>query len=155
MNLDKIKQLIYLAEEHDLSEIEVQFSFSSKVRIVRGAVANANIVQTAPIVQSKPVESNTETKSGEKEEAQEDSEKYSEITAPIVGTFYRKPSPEDDPYVKIGDHIEKGQVVCLIEAMKIFNEIKSEISGKIVRASVEDGQPVEYGHTLFLIDPNA
>ncbi len=76
-----------------------------------------------------------------------------EITAPIVGTFYRKPAPDAEPFVKEGDRVEKGQVVCIIEAMKLFNEIESEVSGVIRKVLVEDGEPVEYGQPLFLVEP--
>ena len=71
----------------------------------------------------------------------------------MVGTFYRSPSPEKGPYVKVGDVIEKGATVCIIEAMKLFNEIESELAGKIVKVMVEDAQPVEYDQVLFLVDP--
>ncbi len=78
-----------------------------------------------------------------------------EIRSPIVGTFYRAPAPGKDPYIKIGDVIESGAVVCIVEAMKLFNEIESEISGKIVKSMVDDASPVEYDQVLFLVDPNA
>ena len=77
-----------------------------------------------------------------------------EIRSPIVGTFYRSSSPEKGPYVKPGDKIEVGTVVCIVEAMKLFNEIESEVAGKVVRVVVEDASPVEYDQLLFLIDPN-
>ena len=86
----------------------------------------------------------------ENEEAAND---YIEIRSPIVGTFYRSSSPEKPPYVKVGDSIEKGDVVCIVEAMKLFNEIESEVSGKIVKVIVEDAQPVEYDQVLYLVDP--
>jgi len=76
-----------------------------------------------------------------------------EITAPIVGTFYRKPAPDAQPFVEVGDRVEKGQVVCIIEAMKLFNEIESEVAGVIRKVLVEDGEPVEYGQPLFLVEP--
>ena len=76
-----------------------------------------------------------------------------EIRSPIVGTFYRSSSPEKPPYAKVGDTIEVGQVVCIVEAMKLFNEIESEIAGKVVKVMVEDAQPVEYDQVLFLIEP--
>ncbi len=76
-----------------------------------------------------------------------------EIKAPIVGTFYRRPAPDAEPYVKEGDRVEKGQVLCIIEAMKLFNEIESEVSGVVRKILVEDGEPVEYGQPLFLIEP--
>ncbi len=84
----------------------------------------------------------------------QDNSNYLEVKSPIVGTFYRAPSPDKAPFVKVGDAIEKGQTVCIIEAMKLFNEIESEISGKIVKVMVEDAQPVEYDQVLFLVDPN-
>lgn len=77
-----------------------------------------------------------------------------EIRSPIVGTFYRSSSPEKGPYVKPGDKVEVGSVVCIVEAMKLFNEIESEVSGKVVKIMVEDASPVEYDQLLFLIDPN-
>ncbi len=76
-----------------------------------------------------------------------------EITAPIVGTFYRAPAPDAEPFVKEGDRVEKGQVVCIIEAMKLFNEIESEVSGIVRKILVENAEPVEYGQPLFLIEP--
>jgi acetyl-CoA carboxylase biotin carboxyl carrier protein len=86
-------------------------------------------------------------------EAKADDSSYLEVRSPIVGTFYRSSSPEKPPYVKVGDAIEVGQVVCIVEAMKLFNEIESEIAGKIVKVMVEDAQPVEYDQVLFLVDP--
>ncbi len=83
----------------------------------------------------------------------DESNGYLSIKSPIVGTFYRSPSPEKGPYVKVGDTIDKGAVVCIIEAMKLFNEIESEVSGTIVKVLVEDAQPVEYDQPLFLVDP--
>lgn len=80
---------------------------------------------------------------------------FIEIKSPIVGTFYRSPSPDKDPYVKIGDAISAKSVVCIVEAMKLFNEIESEVSGKVVDILVDDGAPVEYDQVLFLIDPKA
>ena len=77
-----------------------------------------------------------------------------EIKSPMVGTFYRSPSPDKPPFIKVGDNIEKGDVVCIVEAMKLFNEIESEVSGKIVKVVSEDAAPVEYDQVLFLIDPH-
>jgi len=94
--------------------------------------------------------SNKDGGASEKEEAGND---YIEIRSPIVGTFYRSASPEKPPYAKVGDVIEKGDVVCIVEAMKLFNEIESEVSGKIVKVIVEDAQPVEYDQVLYLVDP--
>ena len=79
---------------------------------------------------------------------------YLEVKSPMVGTFYRSASPEKPAYVKVGDTIEPGSVVCIVEAMKLFNEIEAEVSGKIVKVLVEDASPVEYDQVLFLVDPN-
>lgn len=85
--------------------------------------------------------------------AEGDTSSYVEIKSPIVGTFYRSPSPEKGAYVKVGDIVEVGNVVCIVEAMKLFNEIESDASGKIIKVLVEDAQPVEYDQPLFLVDP--
>jgi acetyl-CoA carboxylase biotin carboxyl carrier protein len=85
---------------------------------------------------------------------EEDTSKYLEVKSPMVGTFYRSPSPDKPIYVKVGDSISEGSPVCIIEAMKLFNEIESEVSGKIVKVLVEDAQPVEYDQVLFLVDPS-
>ena len=77
-----------------------------------------------------------------------------EVKSPMVGTFYRSPAPDKGPYIKVGDQIEVGSVVCIVEAMKLFNEIESEVSGKIVKVMVEDASPVEYDQVLFLVEPS-
>ena len=81
-------------------------------------------------------------------------DKYITIKSPMIGTFYRKPSPEKDTFVNVGDNIKSGDVLCVIEAMKLFNEIESEITGKIVKVLVDDSTPVEYDQPLFLVDPS-
>lgn len=87
-------------------------------------------------------------------EAKEDTSKYIEIKSPMIGTFYRSSSPESDAFVQIGDSVKTGQTVCIIEAMKLFNEIESEVSGKIVKILVDNASPVEYDQPLFLVDPS-
>ncbi len=146
MDIQKIEELIKLLKDNDLAEIDVQYSWSERVRIVSGthqaAQVVSNVLQPEPKVEASKEETPAEKKND-----------YVEIKAPIVGTFYRKPAPDEPPFVSIGDDIEAGQVVCLIEAMKIFNEIKDDVSGKVKKVLVEDSQPIEYGHPLFLIDP--
>lgn len=100
----------------------------------------------APVAPAAPV--------GKAESAADDTSGYIEITSPIVGTFYRSPSPEKPPYIKIGDTVQSDSIVCIVEAMKLFNEIESEVSGKIIKILIEDASPVEYGQPLFLVDPN-
>ena len=84
----------------------------------------------------------------------EDNSKYITVKSPIIGTFYRKPSPDKGPFVEVGDSIKEGDVLCVIEAMKLFNEIESEVSGKIVKVLVDDSSPVEFDQPLFLVDPS-
>ena len=85
--------------------------------------------------------------------AKEDTSRYVEIKSPMIGTFYRTPNPDSDNFVNVGDSVSAGQTVCIIEAMKLFNEIESEVSGKIVKILVENASPVEYDQPLFLVDP--
>lgn len=84
----------------------------------------------------------------------DDESRYVEVKSPMIGTFYRSPSPDKGPYVKVGDVIKKGDTVCIVEAMKLFNEIESEVSGKIVKMLVEDASPIEYDQPLYLVDPS-
>lgn len=111
----------------------------------------------APVNQAKPtVETPVETKVSEKpqqESKTEDDTNYVKITSPMVGTFYAAPAPDKPPYVKVGDKVKEDTVVCIVEAMKLFNEIEAEVRGEIVEVLVENGQLVEYGQPLFLVKP--
>jgi acetyl-CoA carboxylase biotin carboxyl carrier protein len=106
------------------------------------------VTQTAPAAPAAPVAPAAEPASGE------DTSNLIEVKSPMIGTFYRRPSPDKDPFKDVGDNIKNGDVVCVIEAMKLFNEIESEVSGKIVKFLVEDNTPVEYDQPLYLIDPS-
>ena len=108
----------------------------------------------APTLAPTPAAPATPPSSGAAESTEEDTSNYVEIKSPMVGTFYRSPSPDKPVYVKVGDDVEEGSVVCIIEAMKLFNEIESEVKGKIVKVMVEDASPVEYDQVLYLVDPN-
>ena len=145
MDIRKIKKLIEMLQESDLKEIEVSQGDES-VRILRGGsneIGINKISQQAEVYSAEPdIEQKIEPKKIE----------GNIITSPIVGTFYRKPSPDKDPFIKIGDTVKQGDVLCIIEAMKMMNEIKSDFSGKIVSIDVEDGQPVEYGQHIITID---
>ncbi len=148
VSVDEIKELIQLMEEHGLEEIEVKTIFS-RVRLVKSRPAPVVAPIQQPVAQ-KPVK----TEEPRKEEVKEEGEKLHEIKSPIVGTFYRRPYPGAEPYVKEGDHVHKGQVLCIVEAMKIMNEIESDVDGTIVKIIPEDASPVGYGDTLFLIKPD-
>lgn len=111
------------------------------------SISDFSAVQAPPVVAAEPTKSKTS-------DAETDEGKYITIKSPMIGTFYRSPSPDKDSFVNVGDEITKGTVVCIVEAMKLFNEIESEISGKIVKVLVDDMSPIEYDQPLFLIDPS-
>ena len=143
MDIRKIKKLIEMLQDSDSTEIEVKEGEES-VRIARG---NSRTIEAtpAPIIHSSassPVEKNEVSldKSG------------SIIKSPIVGTFYRKPSPDKPPFIEIGSNVNAGDVVCIVEAMKMMNEIKSEFTGKVSAINIEDGEPVEFDQSLIVID---
>jgi acetyl-CoA carboxylase biotin carboxyl carrier protein len=147
MELEDLKEIIELLKETDITELQVEKD-GTKVKIKR-----EKYLQPFEISAQKPsVVPIQETLV--KEIVAEDAEpRLITITSPIVGTFYRSPSPEAASFIEIGQRVKKGQVLCIIEAMKLMNEIESESDGIVVKALVENGQPVEYGEPLFLIDP--
>ena len=142
MDLRKIKKLIEMLQESDLNEIEVKEGEES-VRINRKK-GDVEIPQqiVAPQVQSKEIVENVE----------EPEENLSFIQSPMVGTFYRSPAPGKPPFVEIGQRVKKGDTICIIEAMKMMNQVKSEFDGKIVDIKVENGQPVEFNELLVSIE---
>ena len=145
MDIRKIKKLIEMLQDSDLKEIEVSQGDES-VRISRD-----NRPQTAePIIQKQVVHEASNIVS--QEEMHQEEVMGNKVTSPIVGTFYRKPSPDKDPFIKVGDEVQEGDILCIIEAMKMMNEIKSDFSGKVVSIDVEDGQPVEYGQHIITIN---
>ena len=141
MDIRKIKKLIQMLQDSDLREIEVKEGEES-VRIARGIDTPSNSLQSTQ-ANISPTSNNqdiTSISSG------------SSIKSPIVGTFYRKPAPDKPPYVELGDHVNTGDVVCIVEAMKMMNEIKSEFTGIVTAISVEDCEPVEFDQSLIIID---
>lgn len=150
MNLKEIKEIINLMNENNLSEIEVERN-GMKIKLKRAPEPGQEvIIERTPLIAAKQP-SAVEKEGAQSKEAVE--KRLIEVKAPIVGTFYRAPSPEVEPFVEIGQEIEVGQVVCIIEAMKLMNEIKSEVKGKVVDILAENADPVEYGQILFLIEP--
>ncbi len=139
---DKLEKIIALLKEHDLAEIEVQVG-EELIRVRAKESGGVVISQPSTVVSSESAGTTDAQVSGN----------LVEVTAPMVGTFYRAPAPDAEPFVKEGDKVEVGQVLCIIEAMKLMNEIKSEVSGVVEKILVENGQPVEYGQVLFLIRP--
>ncbi len=153
MNLKEIKEMITLMNENGLTELEVERE-GEKLKLRKGLSGAVDIQPvSAPVeyrVESVPQARPRATATAVPETPNKNSK---EITSPMVGTFYRAPSPEAAPFVEVGQVVEIGQVVCIIEAMKLMNEIKSEIRGKLVEIAVENAQPVEFGQTLFVIEP--
>ncbi len=144
LDLDQLRELIRLLDESGLTEIEVEHD-DDKIRIRRepGPVMSAVHSSAAPQVQT--------TGSGAPG-AEEQAEGSLYVTSPFVGTFYRAPSPDGDPFVEVGDAIRPGQVLCIVEAMKLMNEIEAEVEGTIVEVLVENGKAVEYGDRLFRVE---
>ena len=167
-DLNYIKKLLKVLESGDINEIEIEEE-GTRVKIVKSKPAEAvpqMMTYTAPMPQPAQPFINTQEpappvqqasapvqKTEEKKEAPPSSN-HIEVRSPIVGTFYRAPSPNADPYVSVGTQVSKGSVLCIIEAMKLMNEIESDFDGKIVKLMVENAQPVEYNQVLFLIEPN-
>jgi acetyl-CoA carboxylase biotin carboxyl carrier protein len=162
MDLKEIQNLIKFVARSGASEVKLETG-DFKITIRTGAVGDdsrseASFQQGTPvattIIPQMPVQQAPQPAAPQQPaaEAAEDS-KYVVIKSPIIGTFYRKPSPDKPMFVEVGSTIQKGDVLCVIEAMKLFNEIESEISGKIVKILVDDSSPVEFDQPLFLVDP--
>lgn len=162
MNIDKIRKLLELLETSEIEELEIEIKDESgEIKLRKGTPEGVssiynNIAPPAIGTAYTPPPAPAPTVSGEVSETEEgeDTSGLIEITSPIVGTFYRAPSPDAEPYTAVGKHIEAGQVVCIVEAMKLMNEIQSEVSGTVEKILVENEQPVEFGQVLFLINPD-
>ena len=149
MDIRKVKKLIEMLENSELEEIEIQEGEES-VRLVKKQ--SQNIVPEI-VQKSEPDSPKNELDEPKKEVSEENvSEKGEAITSPMVGTFYSAASPGTKPFVSVGDEVQEGDVVCIVEAMKMMNEIKSDFSGKITSILVENSQPVEFGQSLFIVE---
>lgn len=149
MNLKEIKELIALMNENNLSEIEMERD-GLKIRLKKGLSGISSEIVPIDVPVQKTEAAQLRISEAKPEES---GKKTLQIKSPMVGTFYRAPSPEAQPFVAVGANVEVGQVVCIIEAMKLMNEIKSEVKGKVREILVEDGEPVEFGQALFSIEP--
>lgn len=145
MDIRKVKKLIEMLESSNLEEIEIKEGEES-VRLVKNKSATS--LTNAPFIAT---EDQTQEITEPKKETEPEVITGNQIKSPMVGTFYSSPSPGAKPFVKPGDIIKEGDVVCIVEAMKMMNEIKSEFSGEVLSINVENSQPVEYGQTLFEI----
>ncbi|MES2140956.1 MAG: acetyl-CoA carboxylase biotin carboxyl carrier protein [Bacteroidota bacterium] len=162
MKLNEIQDLIKFVAKSGVSEVEVE---TKDIKIIIKTPASKNkeqiFVQTTsqPVIQTQAVQQEavqvTETKAPEvKVSSGDDESKYVIVKSPMIGTFYRSSAPDKPLFVNVGDEIAPGKVTCIIEAMKLFNEIESEIKGKIVKVLANDATPVEYDQPLFLVDPS-
>ncbi|GAB4170406.1 MAG: acetyl-CoA carboxylase biotin carboxyl carrier protein [Geothermobacteraceae bacterium] len=158
MEIKDLKTLIKLVTETDITEFEME-NAEEKILIKRGPsqeIIQVQAPQTPVVAAPAAVAAPAPAAAAPAEAVAEDktaNDKYKTINSPIVGTFYRKPSPDADPFVKEGDVVESGQTVCLVEAMKLFNEIEAEFKCKIIEVLKDDASPVEFGDALFLVEP--
>ena len=153
MNIKEIKEMISLMNENGLIELEVEKE-GMRIRLKKTSSAGEASAMGPIIIEKERIPQAQITQSAREEySAKEIPANTIEIKAPMVGTFYRAPSPESPPYVEVGQVIEPGQVICIIEAMKLMNEIKAEVKGKILEIQVDNTEPVEFGQPMFLIAP--
>ncbi|TMM59082.1 acetyl-CoA carboxylase biotin carboxyl carrier protein [Maribacter algarum] len=164
MDIKEIQSLIKFVAKSGASEVKLEMD-DLKITIRTGVTGNTTettYVQQVPVAQAAmpqmmaptPVEPTAPAAEAPSSDAAEDDSKYITIKSPIIGTFYRKPAPDKPSFVEVGADIAKGDVLCVIEAMKLFNDIESEVSGKIVKILVDDSSPVEFDQPLFLVDPS-
>ena len=150
MNLKEIKEILALRNENNLNEIEIERDgLKLKLKKSSGNEAAAGThyaLESLPAPKAVPAPAVPAGSSA-------DAANSKDIKSPMVGTFYRSASPEAEPFVEVGQTVEIGQVVCIVEAMKLMNEIKSEVRGKILEVAVQNAEPVEFGQTLFIVDP--
>lgn len=159
MKAKEIQDLIDFISNSGLAEVKIEteeFKLSIKKYAEAPTVKVETLPMAAPVAMPHPVAAApvaAASPAPTPAPAKEDSSRYVEIKSPMIGTFYRTPNPDSDNFVNVGDLVSAGQTVCIIEAMKLFNEIESEVSGRIVKVLVENASPVEYDQPLFLVDP--
>lgn len=159
MNLNEIQDLIKFVAKQKVTEVEIEkkdFKItikSEKEEIHVAHVAPAPVQVAAPVAAPAPAPAATPAAPVEAAPAKEDNSNYITVKSPMIGTFYRSANPESDAFVNVGDSIKPGDVLCIVEAMKLFNEIESEVSGKIVKVLVDDASPIEFDQPLFLVEP--
>lgn len=165
MDIKEIQSLIKFVAKSGASEVKLEME-DIKITIRTGSndssAPETTIVQQIPVAQAPatPIAHvpaavpETAAPSSSDSSKEDDDSKYITIKSPIIGTFYRKPAPDKPPFVEVGSTINQGDVLCVIEAMKLFNDIESEVSGKIVKILVDDSSPVEFDQPLFLVDPS-
>lgn len=164
MKLAEIQELIKFVSRSGVTEVEIEqkdFKITIKTETKRPRKEETYVipaaptaVQTVPVAQVQSAPAPVPSAPAAPVAPESDDSKYVTIKSPMIGTFYRSPGPGKDVFVNVGDSIQKGKVLCIIEAMKLFNEIEAEISGKIVKVLADDASPIEYDQPLFLVDPS-
>lgn len=148
MQIDQIKELIQLLNQSSVHEMELETSdFKLSLKKEAQQTVSAPIMQTQAFAPPAPAPQVNE----QTEEPTQEKASYRTITSPMVGTFYSRPAPDKEAFVNVGDRVESGQIVCILEAMKLFNDVEAEISGEIVEVLVADGDLVEFGQPLFSV----
>jgi acetyl-CoA carboxylase biotin carboxyl carrier protein len=152
-DLERIRQLVELMKEHDLGEIDLRQA-KQRIRLSRGSTTEPVLVSApaAPPAAPAAASPSPAPQAEPAAQAQEDESHIAYINSPMVGTFYSKPNPNAESFVKVGDHVEPDKVVCIVEAMKVFNEIPAEVAGRILAVLVEEEEAVDFGRPLFKID---
>lgn len=159
MNLEDIQELIKFVAKSGATEVDLEFdgikiSIKSPAKKKRGEVEEVTIIQQTAPVQTAATPAVTPAASPVGAPVAEENSNYITVKASMIGTFYRSSSPDKPPFVSVGDIIKEGDAICIIEAMKLFNEIESEVSGTIIKVLVDDSSPIEFDQPLFLVDPS-
>ena len=156
MDLKEIQSLIKFVSKSGVNEVKLEVEdFKITIKTGKGTPETTIVHQAqAPVLTAAPIAQATSAPAEPTIVKEDDNSKYITITSPIIGTFYRKPSPDKPNFAEVGDTVQPDSIVCIIEAMKLFNEIESEVSGKIVKVLVDESSPVEFGQPLFLVDPS-
>lgn len=158
MDLNLIRKLVKIVDTSGVTDLEIEedglrIKVAKKIRNSQNVALPQTVIQTETAASAMPIINAEEKKVIENKEETPSDNLY-EIKSPIVGTFYRAPAPDADAYVEVGDTVTEGTILCIVEAMKLMNEIESDVSGKIVKILAENGKPVEYNQPLYLIEPS-
>ena len=162
MDIKEIQNLIRFVAKSGATEVKLEMDdFKITIKTTEAGTTETTYIQQVPVTSALPQAAAAQPATPSaiapavaQEAVADENSKYITIKSPIIGTFYRKPSPDKDAFAEVGKTIKTGDVVCVIEAMKLFNEIESEVSGKIVKVLVDDASPVEFDQPLFLVDPS-
>jgi len=168
MDFKQIQELIKMVNKHNIADLKIEEeNFKIQLKTVAGVQSKGTVIASAPLVQqapiaaapapvSAPIASTPAANTADSDKTETGPTTTGSeviVKSPIIGTFYRSPGPDKEPFVKVGDSFNEGDVLCIIEAMKLFNEIDAEFSGKIVKILVEDASPIEYDQPLFVVEP--